>query len=347
MARSKIIGKGTRLQTGLNHQLVNPNAPNTPNGLLLRGTVMATYVTDHPNHPKILDIKNKPLAVYCDVLVYPSIPRQRWFTLKQVLVSQKRGGLHDDDIWKPKATQMNIVTQVLEPTVSANPGQFDGDCVLVGFMNNSFDEPIILKGLPHPSRDVGNEAYELGKRLKLKLVDGTPNNAAALDKYQGVFRGVDNLGNHIVDSTFGHAGILLPLGLEPPPDILGISGNQTRNLPENSKHETVLYNMLAPLVPIESAKFSQTKDGLEILIGMLPTLEVTGSLTTAALTLGSGLASATVAEQLELLWIDMVSWLALHTHAGISGETAVPTQAATIPVWTSTCASTRLTFPVG
>ena len=144
MPRSKVVGGGTRLQTGIPVSYRAENPTHTK-GLLLRGVVIATYVTDDPLHPKIADMLNQPITVYCDVLVYPSIPRQRWFVLEQVLVSQARGGVQSDNIWKPKATTTNLVTQVLNDTLGANPAQFDGDHVLIGFLNDSFSEPIILR----------------------------------------------------------------------------------------------------------------------------------------------------------------------------------------------------------
>jgi len=347
MQKPKIVGKGARLQSGIVHTRINEDEFPSANGLLLKGVVVATYVTDDPGHPKFLDLKSQPKAVYCDVVTYSTIPRQKWFFLEKVLVSQRRGGLHDDGIWKPKAATMNVVTQVLNDTIGANPGQLDGDHVLVGFMNNTFDEPVIIRGIPHPSRDVGNENYSAGKSLKLKLVDGIQN-APDYVKHQGVFHGVDELGNHVVDSTFGHVGQLLPFGIEPPPDVLGISGNQTRNLPQNSTHEVIFWNMASPLTPVEVAKFKCTKDEFEILINMLPTLKVDGSAATANLTLGTGGVSAAIAESMAILWANLASWLALHTHPDpVSGFTGVPVQAATIPPWDSAIASGRLTFPPG
>lgn len=346
MARSKTVGRGTRLQTGIPHYWRKEGTPNA-NGLLLRGVVTATYVTDDAGHPKFLDLMNRPSAVYCDVVVYPSIPRQRWFFLTKVLVTQKRGGLHDDDLWKPKAATTNIVTQVLDDVLGANPGNLDGDHVLIGFLNDSFDEPIILKGLPHPSRDVGNDLYSTGKRLKLKLVDGNPN----LEKYQGIFYGVDGSGNHIVDSTFGHSGTLLPAGLEPLPDVTGTSGNQTRNLPQNSKHSVVFYNMAAPMVPVEVARFDMTKDAFEILLTLLPTIKIEGSALTAKLTLGTGAVSAAIAQHLSTLWGQLVTWLTAHTHPTGTGPSGPPLPNSSPPVnpppWLAIIESSKMTFPDG
>lgn len=337
------VGNGARLQSGIPHA-VRRDSPDGAAGLHLRGVVMATYVTDDPLHPNFLNALDRPMAVYCDVVVYPSIPRQRWFFLEKVLVTQERGGLHDDDLWKPRATTMNVVTQILDNVINCNPGQLDGDHVLIGFLNNSFDEPIILRGLPHPSRDIGNDLYPVGKRLKLKLIDGNPN----FRKHNGVFSGVDSSGNHVVDSTFGNQGVLLPGGVEPPPDVLGLSGNQTRNLPKDAKHEIVLYDMSVPLVPVEVARVQCTKDAFEVIQTFLPMLKVEGKLLTAKLTLGSGAVSATVAEHLEILYGLLETWDKTHTHQeSTGGQTLVPTQAAAFPAWVAAIKSGKLTFPDG
>ncbi|NIR15124.1 MAG: hypothetical protein GWN86_14760, partial [Desulfobacterales bacterium] len=144
---------------------------------------MATYVTDDPNHPKALDLLNRPSAVYCDVLTYNSIPGRRWAGFKKVLVSQDQGGLHDEKLWVPRATKTNLFGTLNEGE-GANPADMDGDHVLIGFMNDSLNEPIILKALPHPAKDLGNDLYPVGKRLKLKRVDGNPD----FIKHNGVFR---------------------------------------------------------------------------------------------------------------------------------------------------------------
>lgn len=342
MAGSKTIGRGSRLQSGITHKRI-VDGVSKPNGLLLRGAVIATYVTDDSNHPSSADSKNVPLAVYCDVIVYPSVSGQRWHFLSKVLVSQKRGGLHDDSSWQPKAATMNLVTGVLDDQLGSNPGQFDGDHVLIGFLNNSFDEPMILRGLPHPSRDVGNENYSSGKRLKLKRLDGNPN----WEKFKGVFYGIDDLGNHVVDSTFAHDGDLSEGGIEPAPDTTGTSGNQSRHLPQNSKHEVVFYDMTNPLAPVETGKFSCSKDSFEILLTLLPCLKVEGKDTTAKLTLGNGAVSATIAEHLESFWTNsVIPWLAAITVPTGTGPSGVPINNPP-PSWNSAINSGKLTFPDG
>lgn len=342
MREPKRIGRSTRLQSGIQKTMVQPGIPKT-NGLLLKGVVTATYVTDEVLHPSFGDVKNSPIAVYCDVVVYPSIPRQRWFFLEKVLVSQKRGGLHDDDTWKPKATTANIVTEVLDNQLGSNPGQLDGDHVLIGFTNDSFDEPIILRGIPHPSRDVGNELYSTGKRLKLKQIDGNTD----VSKFNGVFRGVDKDGNHIVDSTYGHNGELLEGGLEPLPDATGTSGNQNRKLPKDSSHEITFWDMTVPTTPVQVAQYKCSQDVFEILLTMLPCLKVEGSATTAKLTLGNGAVKAAVADHLETFWTStVVPWLAAITVPTGTGPSGPPLNNPP-PSWDPTINSGKLTFPDG
>lgn len=336
------IGKNVRLQSGINHQVLENGVPQA-GSKFHRGVVMATYVTDDDKHPRSGDLKDPPSAVYCDVLIMPSEAGQRWFILRQVLVTQAKGGLHDDELWKPKATKMNIVTQTLDDQLSINPAQLDGDWVLVAYLNDSFDEPMILRGLSHPSKDIGNDLYGTGKRLKLKQVDGHPD----FRKHNGVFRGVDTDGNHVVDSTFGHNGELLPGGLEPLPDTTGTSGNQTNNLPKDATHQIVFYDMTIPLAPVEVAKFSCTEEHFEILLNFLPCLKVEGSAGLAKLTLGDGIMSALIAERVQNFWTTTVKpWLEAITVPTGTGPSGTPLNAPA-PPWDTSTHSTKLKFPDG
>jgi hypothetical protein len=313
--------------------------------LLLKGVVLATYVTDDDGHPLAGDESNQPSAVYCDVAVYPSIPRQRWFFMSKVLVTTARGGVHDDDTWIPRATTTNIVTGALDDTTGSNPGQLDGDHVLIGFLNDSFSEPVILRGIPHPSRDVGNEDYSTGKRLKLKLVDGN----ADYRKFKGVFRGVDSDGNHVVDSTHGHDGELLEYGLEPPPDTTGTSGNQSRRLPKDSTHEISFWDMSDPVSPVKVGNFKCNKEMFEILLtsALKNCIKVEGNDTSAKLTLGDGAVSATIAEHFQTWWTDEVkAWLDRHTHPTGTGPSGAPIPAPGMtPAWDGNMTSDKVTFP--
>lgn len=335
------FGKGYRLQSGIEHRK-RVVGTSTPNGLLMRGAAIATYVTDNPNHPRGDNPNNLPVAVYCDVIVYGSLPYNRWFTLSKVLVSQKRGGLHNDDIWKPRATSKNINTD-FNDTVGANPGDLDGDHVLIGFMNNSFDEPIIIKGLPHPARDIANDLYPSGKRLKLKLIDGDPD----LVKHHGVFSGVDDSGNYIVDSTFGNDGTTSDTGEEPLPDTQGNSGNQEYSLPKNSVFSVILKDMSNPLSPVDYAKFMIKFEGgnIEFVVDNQNSIRVDGSGEEAEVTIGNGMASAAVANLLETLWNSAKAVFSSHTHPLDIGNNVTLVSSSVFPSWNDDIKSDKLTFP--
>ena len=176
------------------------------------GVVTATYVIDDPHHPYASDSTANngavAVAVYCDVLIYSNIAGIRYKFLPRVLVSQERGGIHDGEVWKPKATQFSINDGAAVPTDSGglakgmNPGLMDGDHVMVGFLNNSLNEPVVIRAIPHPSADEGNLDLEAGQRKRLKVADGDPR----FIKHHGAYFGVEDAGDYIVNTLGSHDG---------------------------------------------------------------------------------------------------------------------------------------------
>ena len=324
MGESFVIGEGTRIQSGTPIFARNFGEPNVK-GLLLRGIVMATYVTDDAGHPRAGDTLGPPSAVYCDVVVYPTIPGQRWLPMHRVLVAQDRGGLHNGDVWRPKATTRNLVG-TLDRGEGANPAYFDGDHVLVGFLNNSPMEPIILKALPHPTRDVGNENFESGKRIKLTLVDGDPD----YHKHHGVFHGVSDKGDFVVDSRWGYDGTLLPDGKEPPASVDGSSGNQAAKLPKASKYKVAFFDMSAPEAPVEVSALELDMHADNFARGVL----------------GGGAVAVAIADHLQDLYTKVDGIKAqfdLHKHPTGTGPSGVPD--IQLPTWEPKINSTHLTIP--
>lgn len=325
MWESRRVGAGTRIQSGIPKRPLHRDGIKA-RGLLLRGVVTATYVTDNDGHPQAGDSFGIPSAVYCDVLVYASISGQRWFTLGKVLVSQSRGGIHRGDIWKPRATTQNLLGDLNEREGS-NVGYFDGDHVLIGFLNDSLDQPIIIRGLPHPSRDVGNDNYELGKRVKLKAVDGDPE----FHKHHGVYWGVDDQGNHVVDTTFGNDGSIDAGGKEPDPPTNGTQGNQIRKIPVDSSHELIVLDMADPLAPVEVGKLI---------------FRANGSQDDVTLQLGTGAVSVAIADHLEALYTTALTGIKAkfetHKHPTGTGPSGVPD--VQLPGWDSEINSVKLTI---
>jgi len=201
-------------------------------GLLLRGTVLATYyVDDHSpgGYTQVADpvegdqtnlIEQPPATdqpdrrhVYCDVLIYSGLQGLRKAKLHNVMVAQPGGGLHSGDIWVPRPPSINIKKQTADTGVNrSDPGDTDADHVLVGFLDDDLSLPIILGSVPHPARDVGITGFgDLAVGTRLKIADGQPR----LHKHHGVVSGVDKSGNYVVNLTRAHVGAYDMQGREP------------------------------------------------------------------------------------------------------------------------------------
>lgn len=228
----------TLMQSGLPTRPL-PASLGRANGLLVRGVVVATYVVDDENHPNA-GKDAPPVAVYCDVLSYSNISGTRWRFIKHAIVAQDRGALHSGRVWKPRATSLDVTKETVSLDVATNPANLDGDHVLVGFLDDNLNTPVILEGLPHPSADVGNEDKTAGRghRLRLKLEDGDPD----FWKHHGTFYGINNAGDFEVDTTFAHDGELEEDGKEKPPPTDG-KGAQRARLPQDAEHIVQLLDL--------------------------------------------------------------------------------------------------------
>jgi len=184
------------------------------NGLLVRGVVVATYVQLDGDNPFPNNEFESVVGVYCDVLIYSSLEGMREALLRRCLVSQPSGGMHEGHVWKPRAARIDVANGEIEPT-TVEPRDLDGDHVLVGFMDDIYTAPVILRAVPHPRWGLANEERaEAGHRGKLKLADGEPD----FWKHRGTFHGVDDSGNFIVDTTRAHGGDYADDGTEAPAD---------------------------------------------------------------------------------------------------------------------------------
>jgi hypothetical protein len=335
-----ILGKGFRTQNGIPVRFRRENS--NPNGLLLKGVVTATYVIDSEEHPKSEDTTNPPSAIYCDVLVYSSMSYCRWFPLTKVLVSQKRGGMHNDDIWKPRAISKNIFGD-FNSTTGINPGSLDGDHVLIGFLNNSFNEPIVLRGIPHPSRDIYNEENELGKRIKLKVVDGDPD----LVKHHGVFHGTLDSGDYVVNTVYANNGTTDENGKEPDPSIDGSSGNQKYSLPKDSVYSIEFKDISDSTNPVNTVVLTlkAIDNNIEVIKDGINIVTINDAGLSSILKLGSGLVSVAIADHLKILYNNLYTAIFSHIHPIGSPNTGLPVFTPTLPMWDQAIESDRLTIP--
>lgn len=220
------LNSGALLQAGIPTRRQVRNTAD-PQGILLRGVVTATYLIDDPGHPLADSDIHSPTAVYCDVLAYGRVSGVKF--IPKALVSQDAGSMHRGRAWKPRAATRDILGNTLSD--KTNPWDMDGDHVLVGFMEGNFNQPVILRGIPHPRADVGQEDESAGHRIRLKVADGDPD----FWKHRGAFYGISDDGDFVVDLTQAYATELDDVGEQPTPPDDGTTGNYRINLPDNSK----------------------------------------------------------------------------------------------------------------
>jgi hypothetical protein len=244
-------GSGTLLQSGIPKRSA-PFGLMRARGLLLRGVVTATYLVDDPNHPRADD---EPVAIYCDVLCYSSVAGTRWRFLPHVLVAQDRGAMHSGRVWKPRAATLDVTGSTVDLDKATNPAHLDGDHVIVGFFDDSLNQPVILGGVPHPSADVGNEERGAGHRLRLRQADGDPD----FWKHHGALFGIDTDGNFEVDTTFANDGNLQEDGKEQDPPTDG-KGSQSYRLPLDAEYRVAFLDMGDPASPEEKVYLQVNKD---------------------------------------------------------------------------------------
>ncbi len=292
-------------------------------GLLFRGVVVATYELDNSNHPEAVATEGvDAVAIYCDVLIYSSMWNQRFQFLKSVLVSQDIGGMHRGRVWKPRAAKLDVTEpnqQALDLDRKANPANLDGDHVLVGFIDDNLNQPVILRGIPHPSADTGNEVKEPGKRMRLKVADGDPD----FWKHHGGFYGISDAGDFVVDLTEAYSGEGLKAdGTERPAAEDGTTGNYLVKLPKSGK----------VTVQIEGgASFD---------------LDLKDS--DAKMTLGDGAVSMAVAERIQTLYNTLKTKLDaadIHVHPDAFGGTGVTTVPVVAPVFDTKIVSDKAKMP--
>lgn len=285
-------------------------------GLLLRGVITATYEVDNPHHPVVdRDPNATAVAIYCDVLCYSSMQGQRWQYLKQVLVSQEIGGMHRGKIYRPRAAKLDVTGNAIDLDRATNPANLDGDHVLVGFYDDNPNTPVIIRGIPHPSNDIGNEDKDLGHRMKLKQTDGDPD----FWKHHGSYFGISDSGDFVIDTTLANDGLLEDDGKEKAAAEDGTVGNFIARL---QKGTTVT-------IEIDGDNFK---------------LELSDD--AAKLTLGDGAMSAAVAEHLETLYDLLKTYIEgaiVPTGVGPSGTILVGSGPA--PSWDPNIVSDKLKLP--
>lgn len=310
---------------------------------MVRAVVIAVYYADDqddratvagdPDFPEI-----KTFAA--DVLTYGG--RHRAF-LPKVPVVVRRHGVNDYDGLCPLRETTKDLSTGAPPVLNRTDGEpgdprnFDGDHVLVEFLENDPGQPIIRDVLPHP-------------RAKYRLVraDGEQKRS----RYHGVETSIDRDGNVVVDTTQANSG------------ATDAAGDETPALDAAHGNVTVRVNHNAALtiqgVNADGAdeKFSLTvKDGeLRVRLTDGESLLVVDKDGAASLKLGNGAVHAAIFEHVQTWW-DSVAFPAIqilfdaHIHPSGMGPTGpTPTPLAAIAEAVAmllSAKSGKLTFPDG
>lgn len=177
-------------------------------GLLLSGVITRVYrPDDRPGRTDIAESRN--VAMTCQVLIYA--PKMR-AVLEDVPVLSHILGINDADLWEPKAAELDLSGRDLAieggDQKPSNPIDMDGDHVVVGFLNDDLNQPMIVGRLPHPRtrRRPSSDAATLYKLERW-----------ILGNHFGVTRG----GNIELDTTDASDGTLGSDGSETPTDNAG------------------------------------------------------------------------------------------------------------------------------
>lgn len=198
------------------------------NGLMLRGVVTATYLPDDPTEVTRAAVRGflpgSEKGILCDVLI--TDPAYRTL-LRDVPIMVASGGLNDHEVWLPRESTIDITPGILNVSLEGQlipPSQthkMDGDHVVVAFLGNDLNQPIIVGQIPHPSTN----------RRPSFLDQANPlfNGPFKWRRFiQGIDFGVNRSGNIFVDMSNASTGLTDPIGTEipaPGPDPLG--GNLT------------------------------------------------------------------------------------------------------------------------
>lgn len=184
------------------------------NGLIARGVVLKVKAHDDPKRqlPKGKSAPTVAASGYlCDVLLYT--PIDMCTVLREVPIAVSSGGLNDHEIWCPREAGIDVSTAPLTisnpaSTLASRAQDMDGDHVLISFLDNDLNKPIITGQVTHPKN-----------QRKASVSDATQY------KYRRIIRGnlfgVTTGGDIEIDTTQASDGATSPTGVEIPDPTAG------------------------------------------------------------------------------------------------------------------------------
>lgn len=191
-------------------------------GLLCRGVVLWVREYDDPTRTKPKG-GTKPGLVpggyICDVLVYS--PGPICTVLREVPISMDSAGLNDHVLWRPRDAGVDISTSdftVSNPELkyASKARNMDGDHVLISFLDNSLNKPIIVGQVPHPNnnrRASVNDAttYKYRRLIRGISLGVTTSGDVEIDTTQASDGSINSSGGEIPTSTSGHITLAMKL----------------------------------------------------------------------------------------------------------------------------------------
>ncbi len=168
-------------------------------GFITRAVVLATYFTEEDSRNGFVEGKQR--TVSCDVRTYGRHMRE----LFKVPVLQKEQGLFDEDIYIPRHARQHIdggdmLGRASEKSPPTPAEKLDGDHVLIGFLDNDPQQPVVLPFvMPHPRSNYAPKAVD-GRIRRIR--------------HNGTSMEFDKNGNFTIDARGAAKEILGPRGTE-------------------------------------------------------------------------------------------------------------------------------------
>ena len=169
---------------------------NRVRGLQLRGVVLAAYVE-----------RGTP---FCDALIYSTKSGQRVGALGRIEVTFGSGGVHEGETRLPKAASVNLATGgPIDQDTPTAVADMDGDHILIGFIDDDIDYPVMLRYLRHPRAGIGSSDRPVGPRISVDEKDDRSD----MRTFHGISAGVDGE-DFVIDARFANAGVRSGKGFE-------------------------------------------------------------------------------------------------------------------------------------
>lgn len=203
-----------RLPSHLRHKAAGPHGfSRAANGLLLRAVVLETHLPGANLAYQNPDQQSGSTGVTCDVYVYD---RRHRSVLRGVPILLDSAGLNDHEVWKPRPTSVDLRRGLLVVSPEQQGGRptqasdMDGDHVVIGFLANDLDQPVIRGQIPHP------------RNRRRPLVGDSDTSEFKYRRFiRGSAFGVRDDGNIDIDLSQANSGEITPVGAETPDPTSG------------------------------------------------------------------------------------------------------------------------------